>query len=135
MAYLASNPNNKVSQFQLLWLGLLVGPAIWAIYFFIGYGVIEAVCHSQVGSLYLVNSNGLPFFILIWTLTALWIALYANYFTYQNWRRLTSFTARQQGWSAQHQTVALAGLFLSALFTFIILTLGLLPVFLLRPCF
>src|SRR5688500_11353958 len=119
-----------------LWLGLLAGPLTWAVYFILGYLLVEAVCKTDFLSFSLFSLPALSDIILLLTVIGLFITIYASFFNYRKWRQALekgSLDLDEQLGPGPARFMALAGLLLGGLFTLIILLTGV-SVFVLRPC-
>lgn len=110
-----------------LWLGLLAGPTIYAVYFIVGYLLAEAICQSD---LLRIEASSLPELLTGVTVLALLLALTATFLNYRNWRRKQE---RQEAEEGAVAFMAFGGLLLGLLFTLLIVVTGL-AVFLLVPC-
>ena len=116
-----------------LWLGLLAGPLTWAVYFILGYLLVEAVCKAGFLN---ISLFGLTALILLLTVIGLVITLYASLYNYRKWQQAPEKGSLDFDDPLGHKParfMALAGLLLSGLFGLIILLTGI-SVFILRPC-
>jgi hypothetical protein len=123
-----------------LWFGVLAGPIVWSLHFLAGYGLSEVACRLRLLESPVMGLTALSLIILFLTFGALIITLYAGFIAYRNWH-----SANREGLPSSNaaeprrldrdsgQFMALSGLILSALFSFLILATGL-PVLVLRPC-
>ena len=136
------NINNMVTEAapqqdtRSLWLGLLTGPLTWAVYFILGYLLVEAVCKTDFLSFSLFGLTALSAIILLLTVLGLFITLYACFFNYRKWQQALEKGSQDFDDQLGHRParfMALAGLLLGGLFTLIILLTGA-SVFILRPC-
>ncbi|HKY53877.1 MAG TPA: hypothetical protein VJM08_06190 [Anaerolineales bacterium] len=120
------------------WFHFLGGAILWSAHFLISYGWVEFACRAN---LLVLDSTVLGVTVLSWsvlllTLVATLAALYVGWSAYQSWRQLRSKEEAREidNWSVEaHRFMALSGIFLSALFSLVILLTGL-PALVLGPC-
>jgi len=120
------------------WVHFLGGPVIWGIHFIVSYVWVEFACRAQ---LLVLDSTVLGLTVLSWivlalTLIAVLAALYVGWASYGAWRRIRECQKPDEleAWGVESRRfMAFTGMFLSALFSLVILLTGL-PVLLLKPC-
>ena len=120
------------------WLHFLGGPVIWGIHFMVTYVWVEFACRAN---LLVLNSTILELTVLSWivlalTLIAVLAALYVGWSSYGAWRRIqeSQETNELEAWGVESRWfMAFSGMFLSALFSLVILFTGL-PALVLGPC-
>lgn len=115
---------------RILWLGLLVGPVIYALYFITGYLVVEFACNT--GALQR-TVGGLSFaavLVLALTLLAALITLLTGLSNVHRWRR---YTASHSDAENAVPFMLFGGVLLSIFFTSLILLTGI-PVLVLQSC-
>jgi|SRR5687767_4272452 len=120
------------------WLHFLGGPVIWGIHFMVSYVWVEFACRAN---LLVLNSTILELTVLSWivlalTLIAVLAALSVGWSSYGAWRRIqeSQETNELEAWGVESRRfMAFSGMFLSALFSLVILFTGL-PALVLGPC-
>ena len=120
------------------WLHFLGGPVIWGIHFMVSYVWVEFACRAN---LLVLNSTILELTVLSWivlalTLIAVLAALYVGWSSYGAWRQIqeSQETNELEAWGVESRRfMAFSGMFLSALFSLVILFTGL-PALVLGPC-
>ena len=115
---------------RILWLGLLVGPVVYALYFIIGYLLVEFAC--QTGSLQRIV-GGLSFYavlVLALTLLAALITFLTGLSNIQRWRRHAVTNGDAE---SAVPFMIFGGVLLSVFFTSLILLTGI-PVLVLQSC-
>lgn len=109
-----------------LWFSFLAGPVLWVIEFMVSYAVASVTCGTQA-------SVGNVILHLI-TLGAAAIAAYGGVLAWRRWR---AFDAREEvvasGGGDSTQFMALAGMFVSAIFVLLIISEDI-AIFVLHPC-
>lgn len=133
-------PPRTALSLHSLWFGVLAGPIVWSLYFLAGYGLSEVACRLRLLESPMMGLTALSLLILLLTLVALIVTLSAGFVAYRNWRHVNRAGLSSSSAAGSHrldrdsgQFMALAGLMLSALFSFLILVTGL-PVLVLHPC-
>lgn len=113
-----------------LWLGLLAGPVIYALYFMVGYLLAEAIC--QTGFLNFEVSGVSMLLWLVEGLTVLCsgLTLTAAWYSYRIWRRQRNERTHAGG---ALPFMGFGGLLLGLLFTLLIAVTGL-SFFFIRLC-
>jgi hypothetical protein len=133
-----TSPLTIHSPHRFLWLKLLAGPLIWSLYFFVGYGVIEATCKSELARVNFWGFPALSVFVLGWTLLALLAALYMGFLAYRDWQRSPEDNSNgATAWGSMENYrpfMNFGGVLLSGLSSLTILMMGLLPLLFLQPC-
>jgi biopolymer transport protein ExbB/TolQ len=130
-----------------LWFGVLAGPITWTVHFLVGYGLVEVACRLRLLESQLLGLTALSVIILVLTLVALLVTLYAGFLAYRNWRRMQ--VERREGVKQRREAaersdqrrlveesgrfMAFGGVLLNGLFSFVILVTGI-PVLILPPC-
>lgn len=114
-----------------LWAGLLTGPVVYALYFVVGYLIVEAAC--QTGALQ-TAVGGLSLYsviVLALTLLAALVTLLMGLSNFQRWRR----HAIHRGDDPESAVpfMVFGSVLLSVLFTSLILLTGI-PVLVLQSC-
>lgn len=115
---------------RILWLGLLVGPVVYALYFVIGYLLVEFAC--QTGTLQR-TVGGLSFYavlVLALTLLAALITLLTGLSNIHRWRRHALTHGKTE---SAVPFMIFGGVLLSVFFTSLILLTGI-PVLVLQSC-
>ena len=120
------------------WLHFLGGPVIWGIHFMVSYVWVEFACRAN---LLVLNSTILELTVLSWivlalTLIAVLAALYVGWSSYGAWRQIqeSQETNELEAWGVESRRfMAFSGMFLSALFSIVILFTGL-HALVLGPC-
>ena|SRR5687767_7682311 len=120
------------------WFHLLGGPVLWSAHFLVIYAWVEFACRVR---LLVLDSTVLGLTVLSWsvlilTLIAVLATLYVGWSAYRSWRciRESRETNELDAWAVESQRfMAFSGIFLSALFSLVILLTGL-PALVLGPC-
>ena len=115
---------------RILWLGLLVGPVIYALYFITGYLVVEFACNTGVLQR---TVGGLSFYavlVLALTLLAALITLLTGLSNMHRWRRHAVSNGEPE---SAEPFMLFGGVLLSVFFTSLILLTGI-PVLVLQSC-
>jgi hypothetical protein len=120
------------------WVHFLGGPVIWGIHFMVSYVWVEFACRAN---LLVLDSTILGLTVLSWimlllTVVAVLAALYVGWASYSAWRRIRESRKMDEleAWGVESRRfMAFAGMFLSALFSLVILLTGL-PALVLGPC-
>lgn len=127
----AAAMNSKVSRASL-WFGLLGGAIAWTIHFLSAYAVAEFGCVGKLGQRSYGNISIVAWLELALTAVAVLVAATATAAAYQNQRRLLA-SAGGAALEAECCT-ARAGLYTSAIFTFVILFESIPIFFYMRSC-
>ena len=127
----AAAMNSKVSRASL-WFGLLGGAIAWTIHFLSAYAVAEFGCVGKLGQRSYGNISLVAWLELALTVAALLLAAAATAAAYRSHRRLLS-SAESAALEAECDT-ARAGLYTSAIFTFVILFESIPIFFYMRSC-
>lgn len=114
-----------------LWLGLLSGPVIYAIYFVIGYLLVEVACNTGTLQTTVAGLSLYAVIVLILTFIAALITLITGLSNFRNWRRRTE--TRGSDAESAVPFMVFGGLLLSIFFTGLILLTGL-PLLVLQSC-
>lgn len=101
-----------------LWLGLLIGPIIYASYFVAGYLLAEATC---LHNLFSIGTTRLVPVIAGLTVIA---GLATLYFTWLSQRRWQQYHGREDALGGALAFMAFGGIFLNGLFTLLIAMTG-----------
>jgi hypothetical protein len=106
-----------------LWFSLLGGPIVYSVYFMAVYFLGEVACRVALGGVTLFGLNGISFWTAILTVVAALIAAYGGFTAYRNWQR----TRRDEDQRLEESAslMAFIGMWLSGLFTGIIILTGL----------
>ena len=120
------------------WFHFLGGPVIWGIHFMGSYVWVEFACRAN---LLVLNSTVLGLTVLSWivlilTFVAVLASLYVGWSSYRAWHRILEShgTDELESWGVESRRfMAFTGMFLSALFSLVILLTGL-PALVLGPC-
>lgn len=128
---------NSFSSFSRLdrspWFHLLGGAILWSAHFLASYGLVEFACRVKPPVL---GPDVIAWSVLALTLVGALAAAYVGWAAYQTWRRLQESQETDEPgiWRLESRRfMALSGIALSALFSFVIL-LGGLPALVLGPC-
>ncbi|MBX3013463.1 MAG: hypothetical protein KF832_18220 [Caldilineaceae bacterium] len=114
-----------------LWLGLLTGPVLYALYFIVGYLLVEAAC--QLGFLQ-ETLGGIPFYSLCVLALTLVVALITTLVGVASWRRWRQNAYPLGDDPDQAVPFLLFGsVLLSALFTLLMILTGI-SVLLIQAC-
>lgn len=114
---------------RTLWRSLLLGPIIYAVYFIVGYLLVEVACNTGVLQTMVAGLSLYAVTVLALTLLAALITLLSGLSTFRNWRRII---ARQEAESTVPFMV-FGGVLLSVFFTGLILLTGI-PILVLQSC-
>lgn len=120
----------------LLWFGWLGGAAAWAIYFVVGYALVEVRCHSSLLAFEAFGVSGAAFLGGLLALIAAAVAAAAGVAAFLNWTGRTDPSTADPGgpeWYGRSRFMGFVGTLLSALFLLTILMNGS-AYFFLRPC-
>ena len=123
-------PQESKEKQRILWLGLLAGPVIYALYFIIGYLLVEFACNTGVLQR---TVGGLSFYavlVLALTLLAALITLLTGLSNVHRWRRHTVSSGEPE---SALPFMLFGGVLLSLFFTSLILLTGI-PVLVLQSC-
>jgi hypothetical protein len=120
------------------WFHFLGGAILWSAHFLISYGWVEFACRT---GLLVLDSTFLGLSALSWsvlslTLIAALAALYVGWSAYREWDRLRNTREMNEldmRSVESHRFMAFSGIFLSALFSLVILLTGL-PALMLGAC-
>lgn len=115
---------------RILWLGLLVGPVIYALYFVTGYLVVEFACNTGVLQRMVGGLSFYAVLVLALTLLAALITLLTGLSNVHRWRR---YTAANGDAESAIPFMLFGGVLLSVFFTSLILLTGI-PVLVLQSC-
>jgi hypothetical protein len=133
-------PLRSTPTLRSLWFGALSGPIVWSLHFLIGYGLTEIACRLGILESQVMGLPVLSIIILLLTLAALLITLFAGVLAYRNWQDLkraslapSLATGLQRVDQDSGRFMAFGGLLLNGLFSFLILATGL-PTLVLSPC-
>ena len=116
---------------RLLWLRLLAGPVIYAVYFMAAYLLVEAACTTVLLAFTWSGTNGVTITVLALTGLALAAVLLSLALHAIRWRRLPPRNDPETG--DPDRFVAQVGIMLDLLFTLLVLATGA-PALLLAPC-
>lgn len=115
-----------------LWFGLVGGPIIYSVYFLAVYWLAEAACMADLLRYRLLGLEAISFWVLLLTLVAAALTGYGTWLAHHIWRA-TRNPVEQGGGQEQRSYqpfMAFIGLWLSGLFTVVILLTGLPALFL-----
>jgi hypothetical protein len=120
------------------WAHFLGGPVIWSIHFLLSYIWVEFACRARLLVLdsTILGLTVLSLSVLALTLIAVLAALYVGWSAYRVWQRIreSQETNELEAWGVESRRfMAFSGMFLSALFSLVILLTGL-PALVLGPC-
>lgn len=114
-----------------LWLRLLAGPIIYAVYFMAAYLLVEAACTTGLLNFSLAGTNGVTVVVLGLTAVALLAVLASLAVQVARLRRLPAQLDPETG--DPDRFVAQVGVMLDLLFVLLVLATGA-PALLLTPC-
>lgn len=112
---------DSVEDVRHLWVGLLAGPIIYAVYFIIGYMLAEAACRTSFLNASLGGYSALLVVVEGLTLLSGLATLAAAVYSYRLWRADHGQDARAAG---AHAFMAFGSLLLNLLFFLIITVTG-----------
>ncbi len=120
------------------WVHFLGGPVIWGIHFIVSYVWVEFACRANLLVLdsTILGLTVLSWIVLIFTFVAVLASLYVGWVSYRAWHRIQKShgTDELEAWGVESRRfMAFTGMFLSALFSLVILLTGL-PALVLGPC-
>jgi hypothetical protein len=120
------------------WVHFLGGPVIWGIHFIVSYVWVEFACRANLPMLdsTILGLTVLSWIVLIFTFVAVLASLYVGWVSYRAWHRIQKShgTDELEAWGVESRRfMAFTGMFLSALFSLVILLTGL-PALVLGPC-
>ncbi|MEZ4732825.1 MAG: hypothetical protein R3E79_37450 [Caldilineaceae bacterium] len=116
---------------RTLWIGLLAGPIVYAVYFVIGYLLVEFSCMTGALQSTVAGLSLYAVIVLILTLFAALVTLISGLSNFHQWRR--------RGRAKEHDTesavpfMVFGGVLLSIFFTGLILLTGI-PLLVLQSC-
>lgn len=119
-----------------LWFGLLGGPIIYSVHFLTVYLLAEAACMADLLRYRLLGLEAISFWVVVLTLVAAALTGYGTWLAYHTWRATRDPVGHvvEQGGGQEQRSyqpfMAFIGLWLSGLFTVIILLTGLPALFL-----
>jgi hypothetical protein len=116
---------------RTLWRGLLTGPIVYALYFIIGYLLVEVACNTGILQTTVAGLSLYAVIVLALTLFAALITLISGLSNFRNWRR------RKQASEELESAVpfmVFGGVILSVFFSGLILLTGI-PVLVLQSCY
>jgi hypothetical protein len=114
-----------------LWLHLLAGPIIYAVYFMAAYLLVEAACTTGLLNFSLAGTNGVTVVVLGLTAAALAVVLASLAVHVVRLRRLPQRSDPETG--DPDRFVAQVGVMLDLLFVLLVLATGA-PALILAPC-
>lgn len=125
--------DSRLKRRELIFL-TLAGPVIWSLQFLVGYGLSEALCTLGV-NFTLLGFDGINALIVLETLVALGITLYAGLRARQLWQSRPQRESSQDAPDVDgvSELLGRAAIWLNGLFALAIVLSGLAAV-LLRPC-
>ncbi len=122
------------------------GPGVWAVFLIISYAIVEAGCRSFAWQSEVLGISMMGLVIVILTLIALAVVLYAAFLGYTTWKNMGAVGAGEvdsdDEWldnngerftSNRGRFMAFAGMLLASIFSLVILISGI-PLLVLRPC-
>lgn len=115
---------------RILWLGLLIGPVIYALYFITGYLVVEFACNTGVLQRTIGGLSFSAVLVLALTLLAALITLLTGLSNVYRWRRYIAVNGDAEN---AVPFMLFGGVLLSIFFTSLILLTGI-PVLVLQSC-
>lgn len=115
-----------------LWFGLAGGPIIYSVYFLAVYFLGEAACMADLLRYRLLGLEAITFWVLLLTLVAAALTGYGTWLAYHHWRATRNPVGQEAGREQRSYQpfMAFIGLWLSGLFTVVILLTGLPALFL-----
>ncbi len=114
-----------------LWLRLLAGPILYAVYFMAAYLLVEAACTTGLLNFTWAGTNGVTVVVLALTVVALAAVLLSLVLNIRRWRGLPQRDDPETG--DPRRFVAQVGIMLDLLFALLVLATGA-PALLLAPC-
>jgi uncharacterized membrane protein YidH (DUF202 family) len=116
---------------QQLWAGLLTGPVVYALYFVVGYLLVETACQTGVLQTAVGGLSLYSIIVLVLTLVASLITLIMGLSNFQRWRQ----HALSRGGDPDSAVpfMIFGSVLLSVFFTSLILLTGI-PVLVLQSC-
>jgi hypothetical protein len=117
------------AQRRSLAFAVLTGPIAWTVYFLAGYSLTEAACRLPLlmGWVGGAGLSAVSVGVLVLTVAALLVILYAGWLAYGHWRRPAPAKSEME------RFMAVSGLLLNALFGLLTIATGL-PALVLAPC-
>ena len=114
-----------------LWVGLLTGPVVYALYFISGYLLVEYACQTGILQSALGGLSLYAIIVLLLTLVAALITLLTGLSNFRRWRRRPP--VRPDAPDSAVPFMLFGGVLLSVLFTTMILLTGI-PFLVLQSC-
>lgn len=111
-----------------LWFGLVGGPLIYSLHFLTVYLLAEAACQANLLRYRVLGLEAITFWVLFLTVVAAVLTGYATWIAYRNQQQTTGNNAQDHAGYASF--MAFVGLWLSAIFTVLIVATGLPALFL-----
>lgn len=114
-----------------LWMGLLTGPIVYALYFIVGYLVVEMACQTGVLQTAVGGLSLYAVIVLVLTLFAALVTLLTGLSNFRRWRQ----HATDHAIDTDHASpfMVFGSILLSILFTSLILLTGI-PVLVIQSC-
>lgn len=115
-----------------LWFGLMGGPVVYSLYFLAVYFLAEAACMADLLRYRLLGLEAISFWVLLLTLVAAALTGYGTWLAYHIWCETRNPVGQGAGQAQRSYQpfMAFIGLWLSGLFTVVILLTGLPALFL-----
>jgi hypothetical protein len=120
-----------------IWFGLIAGPVVWAAHFTLTYALASTACQSGfLVDRTLFGINALTATLILITIVALAIMIYAAFLSHRNWQILRSHNDPHLigvPEENRHRFMAFSGLALNIIFMVSVI-LSILPSFFFNPC-
>lgn len=123
--------SNSREKQRTLWVGLLAGPLVYAVYFVIGYLLVEFACLTGALQSTVAGLSLYAVMVLILTLFAALVTLLSGLSNFHNWRRRVR--AKEHDSESAVPFMVFGGVLLSVFFTGLILLTGI-PLLVLQSC-
>ena len=111
-----------------LWFGVLGGPVVYSVHFWLVYTLAEAACQANLLRYRVLGLEAIAFWVMVATVAAAALTGYGAWLAYGNWQQLRG--QEPQAATSYRPFMAFIGLWLSVVFTIVILLTGLPALFL-----